>query len=699
VPRYQKPIEKATFSPVIPVAIALIFMALSALAPTAVMGAAYFQTGASTATQQLLLLPVESTTVELQTHTADMTVTLAGVDGGQDGLTLVIDAMYRLVNPGAEPVNLLLRLSPYPATSVTTPANVTLTSDGRPVSLQPAENGGSSGQITIAADSRAEVRLSYTLALDARLPLIRYDARGLKEWPGQTSTRIAIALPVAIPSESWLRLEPSDWRYQTDQENGVKWLYDERLPNQPIILQFVHPTLWREIQAAQQAIIAAPSPTNSVRLGEIYHDLYDRSASSQSTSERFFAQALAAYATGIENGAARGATPQDLAPLHMGAAALYRTRVVDSGGGISPTYAELMVQSARTAAQGFPADDARYDEMMRWQGEGLNILLDAANDRRDWPTALMLVEQLTALPAGIVNPARLEQAQRSLQVQQALQLLEEDDRESAIALAGPEIVDATLAPPADDQSLFASWQVTMTGDLNGTELIFLARPVPERTAEASQALADQVAEWKETRATRKVNVKLDEVQLGGGAQGLRLSVSLSSNIEGETLAALVSPNPQWAFLRSVLSQVGIESEKEGRLVWREITVRQPLDLRSVGDQWDAMAANLSREAAQLEQVGADTDPESALRARIQAVNYRNAARTWEELARNSWVVTTLSVPAGVRNVSRTWLTTATSPPGIFEFSAQTISGMRLLIAATIMIIGLLLLTTLLWWLL
>ncbi len=690
--QYQKPSKKATFWAFILVLGAVMFPPLHRPSLAATSNAPHLQGGATTP-QQLFLTSLESTSVTLQTHIAELTVT----DDGQGGLSLTVDARYSLDNPGDEAVNLLVRLEPDPAAASVTPAGVTLTNDDAPVTLQPAENGGYSGQISIGGGQRVEVRLVYALPLDASLPTIRYDARNVGEWPGQASLRIALTLPASIPPATWLNLSPDDWSYQVGAINGVKWLYDQRLPDQPITFRFIHPAIWNEINAAQQAVAAAPLTAAYTRLGDLYRRLYDAAATTPETADRFFAQALAAYAEGVGQGRARGASAKELAPLYAGEAALYRTRIVDPDGAVDPDYAQLMVQTARAAAQGLPEGDVKRAEMDRWRYEGINILLDAANARRDWPAALALVDELATLPPEVVDQARLEEARRTLRTQQALQLLEEDDRNAAIALAGPEIVDASLEAPAEKRPLFASWQVTMTAGLDSVDLIFLARPAPGREEEAAQALADQVEAWKRSRAARRADVKLADVQLDGGVQGVRLEVELPDGETGETLAALVQPIPQWAFLRGVLEQTKVEGEQTGRLIWRETTLRQRLNLRAVGDQWDAMAVTLRNEAAQIEQAGeSQDDPEAALRARIQAVNYRNAAQAWEALAGDSWAITTLRIPAGLRSLSRSWLTTVTSPPQMFEFSTQAVSGARLLMAAAILIVGLLLLTALLW---
>lgn len=690
--QYQNPSKKATFLAFILVLGASFFLPVQRPLLATASAVPRLQGGAITS-QQLFLAPIESTSVTLQTHIAELTVN----DDGQGGLALTVDAIYRLDNPGDEAVNLLLRLEPDPASASVTPTDVTLTSDGAPITLQPAENGGYSGQIAIGGGERAEVRLVYGLPLDASLPTIRYDARNVGEWPGQASLRIALTLPASVPPDTWLTLSPDDWSYQVGEINGVKWLYDQRLPDQPITFQFIHPAIWNEISAARRAVAAAPLTTAYVRLGDLYHRLYDAAVATPETADRLFAQALAAYAEGVDQGKARGASPLELAPLYAGEAALYRTRIVDPNGAMNADYVQLMVQAARSAAQGLPEGDAKQAEMERWRQEGLNTLLDAAIERRDWPAALALVDELATLPPEIVDQTRLEEARRTLRIQQALQLLEAGDRNAAIALAGPEVVDVSLEAPAEKRPLFASWQVTMTAGLDGAALTFLARPAPGREAEATQALTDQVAAWKGARAARRADANLTEVRLDGGVQGLRLEVSLPDDETGEALAALVKPIPRWAFLRSVLEQAKVEGEQTGKLIWRETTLRQRLNLRPVGDQWNGMAVSLRNEAARIEQEGeAQDDPEAALRARIQAANYRNAAQAWEELVGASWAVTTLRIPAGLRSLSRSWLTTVTSPPQMFEFSTQAVSGARLLMAATILIVGLLLLTALLW---
>ncbi len=132
---------------------------------------------------------------------------------------------------------------------------------------------------------------------------------------------------------------------------------------------------------------------------------------------------------------------------------------------------------------------------------------------------------------------------------------------------------------------------------------------------------------------------------------------------------------------------------------------QTLDLRTVGDQWAAMAASLENEAAQLETQStalnaADAgNAESALRMRIQAANYRHAAGEWRNLGRNSWVMTTLMAPAGLQTISRSWITTPTTPAQVLELQSEALNLGRLTGVLVGAVVGLFLLAGTLWWLL
>jgi hypothetical protein len=629
---------------------------------------------------------------ELQTHTADIVL-------AQEGASLVaaVDGLYRVQNATDEAVTLLVRIDPQPEGGGALPAAVTLAANGQPLTLQPGENDSLTGQVSLPADGRVNLRLRYGVNLgEGPLVDLAYDATHVRAWTGTRSLRVAFDLPAALAPETWLDIAPADWSDLAGSENGVKWLYDGVLPDQPMQISFIHPDTWARLTTAENAAVPGAAPAAFLALGDLYRALYDQ-AGGRAAVDRFYAQALAAYTAGVEAAAGDAGAA---APLNAGLASLYRSRVVSPDGRTAPAYARLMTGTAQLAATGLPPDSARRAEMLRWQQEGLALQLIDARGRRDWVGALALLDQLAALPAELVDPARIAQDRRAVEIQQALQLLEQGDRSAALALAGEGIADIELAPPAASQSLFTSWEGTVRAGVDGAELHFVGHPaVDDGTALA--ALAEQVARWRDAGLPRGVRVELKEAGDGRGTIPVELTISLPADTRADSLALLLSGGPQWAMLRSVLEQTDLEVEQSGRLFWQESTLRQTLNLAPVADQWQAMAANLQRDAAQFEAQAAAlaADPatgEDALRAEIQAANYRNAAAVWEDLARGSWVVTTLTAPSRLDTLARSWLTTVDAPAQVMEYSAQSVNVARLLLVAILGVVALLLLAFLLW---
>ncbi len=195
------------------------------------------------------LQPIENQAAELQTHTADVDVTV------RDGLLIAsVDALYRLQNSENDAITVLARVVAQDATAAVNPEAVTVTLNGQPVTLLPAENDALTAQLPLPADGRGDVRLRYDVLLDAG-PLVdlRYDATGVAAWPGARSIRVAFALPSAAPLASWLDIAPAGWSDVVGSDNAIKWLYDGLIPNQAMRILFIHPTTWARLQAAEGA--------------------------------------------------------------------------------------------------------------------------------------------------------------------------------------------------------------------------------------------------------------------------------------------------------------------------------------------------------------------------------------------------------------------------------------------------------------
>lgn len=647
----------------------------------------------------LLITPLESTSVVLQMHTADFQL----VDSN-GALSLAVDARYRLKNGSVEqPVTVLLRIAPMNNAASGLPvAGLALQADSQPLGLFPTDSGTYTAQVQIGADARTDLQLTYTVDLQQQqLPLFEYVVVGLQRWPGAPSLRVAISMPATIPQASWLRVGPAGWHF--DAENveriGAKWLYDAQQPDAPFVLQFIHPTRWAQIEQLTSSIQNSTAVADFLQLGNLYQQLI-AAAQSETTSgavrERFYAQALAAYTTGIER-LSTTATPSELAALYTGLATLYRSQIAQGADGF--LYAAPLVEATQAALDRLPAEDGQRRELTQWLADGLQVLLTNAQQRQDWQGALRLSDQLAALPSDVVDSITLAKTKRVVLIQQALQLLEQDNRSAAVELAGDEIRDSSLLPPPSANALFQRWEVTVTVSPQQQQVEIMGEPMADRGPEAAAAFTALTSLWQAIPD----RVLRAETSTTDGSARLRVVLQAPTTANFAELVSVIPPQADWALLRTLLQQLPPVIREDRSWLNQQWTITQLLDLRAAGEQWQAMAATLEREAAQVEQASAaftTTDAvgaENVLRARIQAANYRSAAQQWHTLNRNSWIAVQLTGQTGVQ--ARTWLLNAETPAQEMSLIAQPSSLASVTIVMLLAGIGLLLLTALLWWLL
>jgi hypothetical protein len=396
--QYQKHTRNATgwgWTNHLAILFVLFFMGVMA-APAAA------QSEAVIAPPQLFLLPTERTAVVLQTHTADFSLS-------QQAETVLTgaDIFYRLRNPSKEPIALTLTISAYstaePAAVAALPGDLTIIAAGEPVTVESDGNGASFVRVQVAADSRLDLRMSYTLDLGSEPVLaVRYPVVVLDVWPGSISLRTTIALPSSMPPESWLTVAPEPWTYappSLDGATGVQWLFEGRLPATPILMRVIHPVTWQRIAAAETELNVGQYADAYVQLGDLYAQLAV-SVDDPASRDRFYAHALAAFTSAVRAGGA----PGDVALAQLGQAALYRQRLLAASGAVDATYARLLVDAAAKALIALPADNSRRAELSQWLNDGLNIALSDARNRRDWPTALATLDQVAALPPGLIDP-------------------------------------------------------------------------------------------------------------------------------------------------------------------------------------------------------------------------------------------------------------------------------------------------------
>lgn len=658
----------------------------------------------------LLITPLEATSVQLQMHTAAFQF-----DDSTGSLTLAVEAQYRLKNGNIEaPATVLLRIAPMIAADAMAPiAGLSLAANGQALDLAPTNAGTYTAQVTIGADARTDLLLSYSVSLqEQKLPLLEYVVVGLQRWPGSPSLRVTATLPSAITQSSWLRIGPDGWHFfaESAERIGAKWLYDAQQPDAPFVLQFIHPTLWAQLEQATQAVQSNGAVTAFQQVGDLYQQLL-LAATAESTPgtirERFYAQALAAYTTGIER-LATTASPSELATLYAGLATLYRSRIAEGAGSV---YATPLTEATQAALDRLPAEDARRRELTQWLADGLQVLMTEAQQRQDWQDALRLSDQLSALPSDVVDSITLAKTKRLLLVQQALQLLEEDNRAAATALAGAEMSDATLLPPPSADILFSGWGITLTVTPQQQQVEIVGQPVVARLADAVGAFTALGELWQtvaERGSTLQVAVKApaaDQTSSGNAtvAEPLRMVLTAPATTNFAELITLMPPRADWVLVRTLLQQLPPTIEEERGWLNRRWTITQALDLGAAGEQWQAMATTLERQATQFEEESAAFDTtdatgaENALRARVQAANFRSAAHQWQKVIRDSWVA--VHFTGQDDSQARTWLLTAASPAQTLALILQPSSTLGVATMAALALVGLFLLTTFLWWLL
>ena len=645
----------------------------------------------------LITLPVLTSAsaagVTLHTHIASI-----ALDADAAGVPIVqLQATYDIRNESKDAVEVALQLA-RAAEFYTA-----LTVDGVPIALETAESDASVATVLVPASGRVVVTLDASRELGTSpIFALSYPLAEVRAWPGPHSTRVDLQPGVVLGTDGWLKLGPDGWEYSNGagENTELQWLFEGSLPD-AVEFRAVNPATWLDVA---QLAAAGNSLAGQAALGQRHGEIAAaaRSLDWADVADRFFGQAVAAYTEGLKQAEAAGAPPQDTAALHAGLAALYRSRVAGSDGATDPAYAELMVAEAAQAMPGIMVDDPRRAELERWQEEGLRLMLADMRRRGDIPAALALIDRLQALPAGAANAEFLAQERDALVVQQAVQLVEQGDRSTALSLAGEVINAPELQPPTEYRSLFARWTISTTISDRGIDIGAEAAAAPGRAGEAEVAFAELVQTWQDSPATRAGQAQFARADQPDGTATFSLRLALPAGSNGVEFAQRTPARPDWSLLRSLLGQLGPQVAATSKGLWQEVQLSQPIDLRAAGDPWQSIATDLERQADGFEASatqttgGSTATMEASQRARLQAANYRYAAQEWRDLARDSQVVLALSTPGSLTDAARAWLVTVASPPQMLDVRVETLSTARVLAAAALGLGGLLALAAVLW---
>lgn len=646
----------------------------------------------------LFVQPLSNTDVRLLTHTVDVTVR---VDG--EGVLYQVRAAYRIHNQGRETITLPLEIfvaALGTGAGTMTPSGLvnapTLQVDNQPIAVQAGGEGRWNGQVNLAADARRVLLLTYQQRPQAA-PFLRYQYpfTQLRGWGNNPeSWRVNLDLPGEasglIPAASWVRTAPDGWQYTGDV---LSWLGTRLMPTEAITLQFMEPATWQRGESLRRSLASQPSVALYRQMGDHDAALYRSPQLAQSSRERFYAQALAAYAEGIRLAQGGGVSAQEQVGLHRELARLYRSRSV-IGDQVDYIYVGLMLQEVRRGIELTGGVLNPGDELTQWLAEGLRMQLQSARIRQNWPEAIQVLEDLSSMPQPLVDQAWVEAEISQIRLTQSVELLALGEEGAAIALAGTAIRESDLAPPPEQRAIFARWEVSVRLTPQGHVLDAVAHPIPGREESAARSGEQLRLVWQ-PHLNR--NAQVD--QSSAGTLHVRLTdLALSERL---ALAQSLPSAQEWALLRTLLFTIEPQQAQESRLIWQQIRLSQAVDLRTVADQWRGTIALLERAAAEMTALSS-TDPAAQINQNLRQIYLRQEADHWRRLVDESSVQVTLA-PADRGGAStlpgQTWLLKPVDPAQTLTAQAEVISPLRLLLAILLIILSVLLISLILWWLL
>ncbi len=639
-----------------------------------------------------VLVPTVRTDLLLRTHAA--VLRLEQSDNGQT--RLLLQATYSFQNPNPAATGAAFRIDGGNTGSTA------VAIAGQPLALATNADGLPQGEIQLPADSTLQLDLTFIETVASNpLVSIAYPVGKLGGWSNQVAFRLLFE-PGNLPPEAWLAIRPDTWTFAAEDDatgTPIEWLYDGNLPD-TIQLQLIQPAAWSALQQAERAAAAGTPFSVFATLGDLYETMAIAATEDNNpgAADRFFAQAIAAYLQGIRIATAAGGAASDIGALHAGLATIYRNRSVLPTGEVDVDYAESMLAEVNAALPALPADHPRRAELLQWQTEGLRTLLAAARREGDIGAALDLIDRLATGATGESEQFLAEQRQ-ALVVQQSLELLEEGDRLGALALAGDAILDPALQAPVDLRTLFDRWQFTVTVTAAETRLEAAILPHPDRKEAAAGALQSIVADWQKAELFERIGLE-PAAEPAAEPGGWRLELAIADAGDALDAARLLPQRGDWVLLRTLLTQLAPKVERTVNGFNQTIDFSLPIDLRSAGDQWHAIAAELEQQATEAATAAVNAPSvNDSQRSRILAANLRAVAQEWRSMRAGSWVYLTLRTVDGPRQAERAWLVNVESPPQMLavELTTLNIVMVALSVLATLIVLGAV--STLLWYLL
>lgn len=171
--------------------------------------------------------------------------------------------------------------------------------------------------------------------------------------------------------------------------------------------------------------------------------------------------------------------PKSRQRFHQALAALYRSRSLGTDGSIDFAYVKLMAAEAETALGTLPPEaTGERNEVSGWLADGLRMQARQAQQRKDWLTAIALLDQLARPAQSLARSSPVGRGAPPAPAGTVPKLPAQGNQEAALAALGSTFSLDGLLPTAERQTIFARWEFTLTLRPDDMSLSGAAHAVP-----------------------------------------------------------------------------------------------------------------------------------------------------------------------------------------------------------------------------
>ncbi len=536
--------------------------------------------------------------------------------------------------------------------------------------LTPLANGQYLTTVHLDPDQRLTLELHYTVQAPARyFPRIAYDTTLLRRWQNAPdSMRVSIFPGFAPQAGNVLLPSTTDYELRADE---VRWLYENSLPARTPEARLLQKDIWESIQAAIRN-------QDYITQGQHYYSLYVAADAPASHRRMYYDQALAAFLQALD---------QNPGPAHYGLARLYRLHSLSGSTAKQDQYLELTLHHAQLALQTLdPSATVQRQEVKHWLWQSLEMRVRLSTLYADWATVYQALETIAALPVDDIDDARLENLQYYIQMQEAIQLLEQGMTDQALQLAGPTILDPYFMPAAQQAALFTGWHA----DIRIGPDSFTAHMEGTLDTRQRDRMADAVTELEALLAQGEPGVQTKLVLTDAGSSPgsvtadpvLVLDLHITNPNHARALAEVLPANSEWLLVRHLLQESWLHMTQTRSPLFVEQVYEFTLDLSELYRFWHTKALALEEIAVTEASAGANSQQEV-----IRQMNFLNAADDWRQLAQNTTVLVALENAPGRTDATARWTATEDQPAVQIRSTARSL---RMLPLVLFSVLGLLL---------